>query len=89
MKTIGTVVLTVFLTVGVMVGTAKAGLWDSFMTSDWQTRKHDAHYQLEAYGWDARAYEFTPLANPNVTCIFVASNESSGVGCFEKSSVAK
>jgi len=60
---------------------ANAGLFDSVMTSDWDTI--DAKpYNLSVYGFDARVFEWTPLDNPNVRCVFVASNKSSGVACY-------
>ena len=63
---------------------ANAGLFDSVMTSDWKTIESKP-YNLGVYGYDARAFEWTPLDNPNVRCVFVASNESSGVACYEVS----
>jgi len=60
---------------------AYAGLFDSAMTSSWDTVQSN-HYKLEAYGYDARVYEWTPLDNPNVRCVFIASNESSGASCY-------
>jgi len=61
---------------------SSAGLFDSVMTSDWGT-VGSTHYKLDAYGFDARVYEWTPLENPNVRCVFVAANKSSGVSCYE------
>ena len=72
-----TAVLLVLLTT-----TANAGVFDSVMTSDWETVE-SAHYKLNAYGFDARVYEWMPLANPDVRCVFVASNKSSGVACYK------
>lgn len=63
---------------------SKAGLWDSLMTGDWEEKAVDSYYNLSVYGFDARAYEWTPNSNPNMTCVFIASNENSGVGCFKK-----
>jgi hypothetical protein len=65
----------------ITISTAHAGLFDSAMTSNWDTVE-SSHYKLDAYGYDARVYEWTPLDNPNMRCVFVASNESSGVGCY-------
>ncbi len=64
----------------------QAGLWDMVTTSDWETKELDAFYLLSVEGYDARAYEFTPEANPQMTCVFVTSNKSSGVACFPKHS---
>ena len=63
--------------------TASAGLFDSMATSDWETKKSDK-YKLEAYGFDLRVYEWTPIGNPNVTCV-AAFGEKGAVGmeCFE------
>jgi hypothetical protein len=58
-----------------------AGLFTSAMTSSWDTID-SKYYKLDAYGFDARVYEWTPLGNPNMRCVFVASNKSSGVGCY-------
>jgi len=63
---------------------AQAGLFDSAMTSSWDSVE-SKHYKLGAYGFDARVYEWTPLENPNVRCVFVASHKSSGVSCYEVS----
>ena len=61
-----------------------AGIFDSAMTSGWPDKKLDSKYNLEMYGFDGRGYEFTPNANPNITCVFVASNKASGLACFPK-----
>jgi hypothetical protein len=50
-------------------------------TSNWDTVE-SSRYKLDAYGYDARVYEWIPLDNPGMRCVFVASNESSGVGCY-------
>ena len=60
---------------------AKAGMWDAVTTMDWETKETKA-YKLDVEGYDARAYEWTPADNPNVRCVFVASNKSSGVACY-------
>jgi hypothetical protein len=65
----------------VTTSTAHAGLFDSAMTSNWDTVE-SSRYKLDAYGYDARVYEWIPLDNPGMRCVFVASNESSGVGCY-------
>ena len=84
MKTIATVFITVFITVGAFAFTAKAGMLDSFMNSDLKEVEPTANYELSTYGYDSRVYEWTPAHNPNVSCVFVASNKSSGVACYEK-----
>jgi hypothetical protein len=61
---------------------ANAGLFDSVMTSSWPTVE-SRPYSLGVYGFDARVFEWTPLDNPNVRCVFVASNKSSGVACYD------
>ena len=61
---------------------ANAGLFDSAMTSNWDTVEGKS-YKLDVYGFDARAFEWTPLDNPNVRCVFVSSNKSSGVACYD------
>jgi len=66
--------------------TAQAGLWDMASTMNWETKELDASYLISVEGFDARAYEFTPTGNPNITCVFVASNKPSGVSCFPKQS---
>lgn len=63
-------------------GQVSAGLFDSVMTSGWDTVKSKP-YSLGVYGFDARAFEWTPMDNPNVRCVFVASNKSSGVACYD------
>ena len=76
-------ITTVFLVLALSFN-AQAGLFDSAMTSGWDSVE-SKRYKLEAYGYDARVYEWTPLENPNTRCVFVASNESSGVSCYEVS----
>lgn len=64
------------------VTSAQAGLFDSAMTSGWEKKSTDK-YKLEVYGWDVRAYEWTPKENPNWRCVFLAGNEnSSGSACY-------
>jgi hypothetical protein len=57
-----------------------AGLFTSAMTSSWDTID-SKYYKLDARVY-ARVYEWTPLDNPDMRCVFVASNKSSGVGCY-------
>lgn len=76
-------IITAILAAG-LVTSANAGVMDMLATSDWKTKDIDNKYLIEVYGFDARVYEFTPTANPNITCVFVASNKSSGVSCFPK-----
>ena len=67
-----------------------AGLFDTVMTGDWTTKKVDAKYKVETYGYDVRVYEWTPEANKNITCVFVAGSEnSSGVACYPKKGKSK
>jgi hypothetical protein len=61
--------------------TVNAGVWDMLSTSSWDT-KDTTHYLIEVEGFDARVYEWTPANNPNMSCVFVASNVSSGVACY-------
>ena len=81
-KTIVVVLSLVAITVFLTSTQANAGLFDSAMTADWDTVKGKS-YKLEVYGFDARAFEWTPLDNPNVRCVFVSSNKSSGVSCYD------
>ena len=83
-KTILTVLLTLTITAGVFVGGAHAGLWDSMMNSDLKEVPTTANYEMSVYGYDARVYEWTPAWNQGISCVFVASNTSSGVGCYPK-----
>lgn len=63
--------------------TASAGLFDSMVTSDWETKESD-NYKLDAYGFDLRVYEWTPNGNPNMTCITAFGEKGSvGLQCFE------
>lgn len=62
---------------------AQAGLWDSAVTSDWPTKEAQVRYKVGVYGYDVRVYEWTPVDNKDVRCVFVAGNEnSSGVACY-------
>jgi hypothetical protein len=61
---------------------AYAGIIDSIVTSGWSEKKVKSKYTLAVYGFDARVYEWIPEGNPNVRCVFVASNRSSGVSCY-------
>jgi hypothetical protein len=83
-----TLIKTLAVSAALLSTQANAGLFDSAMTLDWVTANSEA-YKLSAYGYDARVYEWTPLKNPNMSCIFVASNESSGAACYPKASHAE
>jgi hypothetical protein len=66
---------------------ANAGLISDMMTSDFEVRNPDARYKVEVYGFDLRVYEFTPVTQPNHTCVFIASGGSTNsiqMECFEK-----
>jgi hypothetical protein len=65
-------------------GAAKAGVLDSIMNSDKEEITPTDAYEVDVYGWDARIYEWTPKYKLKVSCVFVASNKSSGVACYEK-----
>ena len=62
----------------------QAGVLDSIMNADKEEVTPTDAYEVDVYGWDARIYEWTPKHNNNVSCVFVASNKSSGVACYEK-----
>ena len=64
--------------------TANAGLFDSIATSGWEDKKASAKYNLEAYGFDARAIEWIPKDNKDWRCVFVAANKNGGVACYPK-----
>ena len=57
---------------------------DSVLNSDLEEVEATANYELSTYGFDSRVYEWTPAHNPNITCVFVAASESSGVACYPK-----
>lgn len=78
-----TIFLTLAVTAGVLIGSAKAGLLDSMMNSGLEEVEATANYEIKTYGWDSRVYEFTPAWNKNVSCAFIASNKSSGAACYE------
>ena len=66
------------------IGAANAGLLDSIMNSDLPEVEATATYEIATYGFDSRVYEWTPAHNPNISCVFVAANQSSGVACYPK-----
>jgi len=63
---------------------ASAGIFDSLATADWKTVT-STRYKIDAYGYDVRAYEWTPETAPQTTCV-MAFSESGPVGmqCFDK-----
>jgi hypothetical protein len=65
----------------VAVGTmAQAGLFSSAV-SDLPTQESTG-YRVEAYGWDVRVYEFTPVTADNVLCVMAfGSNGAVGLTC--------
>jgi hypothetical protein len=68
------------------VGAAKAGLFDSLVTTKWETKPADENYKLESYGYDLRVYEFTPMSNPKISCIALYGETGpTGIQCFQKS----
>jgi len=61
---------------------ANAGFLTSLATGDWRTLPTQ-HYKIEAFGYDVRVYEWTPLGNKGVRCVMTAGNKnSSGVACY-------
>lgn len=81
-QTILGVVLGAVVTLTLVAGTASAGIWDSITTSGWSTKDTTTKYLLDVKDYDVRVYEWTPADNPNVRMVFVAGNESSGVGSY-------
>ena len=86
-----TVLVSVIVTAGSILflhfalsGAAKAGILDSIINSDLEEITPSANYELSTYGFDSRVYEWTPAHNKNISCVFVASNKSSGVACYPK-----
>jgi len=77
------VTLSVVAITGMTNKVANAGIIDSIMNSDLPTKEVTANYEISVYGYDARVYEWTPEGNENVTCVFVSSNKSSGVACYD------
>jgi len=78
----GKVLCAVALSAAVM-SSAHAGLFDSAATSGWETKEDVRKYKVSTYGYDVRVYEWTPLDNKNVRCVFVAGSEnSSGTACY-------
>lgn len=71
------------LTVSALVSTeARAGLLDWAMTANWTTRESIA-YKVEAYGFDFRVYEWTPVGNEDMSCVTGFSEVGSiGLQCF-------
>lgn len=62
-----------------------AGLFGTMAASDWPVKKVSGKYKLETYGYDARAYEWTPKHNKKVSCVLIAgSSSSTGVACYPK-----
>ena len=68
----------------ISVAPAEAGVIDSIMNSGKEEIQSTDAYEMDVYGFDARIYEWTPKHNKNISCVFVASNKSSGVACYEK-----
>ena len=79
-----TLAFTIFLATIPTISMAQGGgSW--LFGQNLEDRENDSAYQMEAAGWDVRVYEFTPVANENVTCIFISgSNGPFGFQCFEK-----
>lgn len=60
------------------------GAVNNALSGDGEGTKEGRQYRLSTYGNDVRVYEWTPLENPNVRCVFVAGSENStGVACYE------
>jgi hypothetical protein len=67
-----------------VVSPARGGIWDSIANSNLKEIEPTANYEIATYGYDSRVYEWTPAFNPGISCVFVASNKSSGVACYPK-----
>lgn len=63
---------------------AMAGFLTNMVAGEGEKTEKSRRYALEAFGNDVRVYEWTPLENKNVRCVFVAgSQNSTGVACYE------
>jgi len=62
---------------------AQAGLLSSIRSSNWET-KDTVKYKIDVMNFDVRIYEWTPIGNKNIRCVFAAGNQnSSGVACYK------
>lgn len=68
---------------GVSVGAMAS--WSNLLTMGNKTIKPTVQYDMETAGWDARAYEFTPAYNNEMSCIFIATEGGNGgLTCYNK-----
>ncbi len=77
-----------FVTILLSFLTAHALSWSQIMS--WKDEKidPDAQYSIETSGYNIRVYEFTPLTDPERTCVIATTNEKMQMQCFDKSSKA-
>ena len=77
-QSIITITLTVLVTCGIALGTAKAGLWEK-ATSLLDTTVETTSFSIEAKGWNLRGYEFvTPTG---ARCVSMTGTKKGGLSC--------
>jgi hypothetical protein len=77
-QTILTVTLSVLVSCGVALGTAKAGLWEK-AASLLDMTVETTSFTIEAKGWNLRGYEFvTPTG---ARCVSMTGAEKGGLSC--------
>ena len=70
--------LAVLLSVGIVFGTAQAGLWEK-ATSLLDTTVSTTSFAIEAKGWNLRGYEFvTPTG---ARCVSMTGTKKGGLSC--------
>lgn len=74
--------LLLVLTLLSMSSIASAG-WLPDLSTTVQEVKEVKVYKLKSAGFsNLRVYEWTPLENPNIRCVFVAGSKKGGTACY-------
>lgn len=68
----------------ILFGIAYAGVWEKLQSFGDQTVKTNS-YDVEAKGWNFRAYEFIPQNDPTKLCVVITSDKNGmQMECFTK-----
>lgn len=63
---------------------ANAGIWEKLQSFGDETIKSNS-YDVEAKGWNFRAYEFIPQNDPTKLCVIVTSDKNNmQMECFTR-----
>lgn len=73
-----------FIVFTLLLSIANAGVWEKLQSFGDETVESNS-YDVEAKGWNFRAYEFVPQNDPTKLCVIVTSDKNNmQMECFTK-----